>query len=32
MLNLVDQPLALLPPEITRPPASVLAEMMDKQR
>ena len=32
MLNLVDQPLALLPPEITRPPASVLDELMDKQR
>jgi 2-oxoglutarate ferredoxin oxidoreductase subunit beta len=32
MLNLVDQPLAFLPAEITRPPASVLDELMDRQR
>jgi 2-oxoglutarate ferredoxin oxidoreductase subunit beta len=32
MLNLVDQPLAFLPSEVTRPPASVLEELMEKQR
>jgi 2-oxoglutarate ferredoxin oxidoreductase subunit beta len=32
MLNLVDEPLAFLPPAVTRPPASVLDELMEKQR
>jgi 2-oxoglutarate/2-oxoacid ferredoxin oxidoreductase subunit beta len=32
LMNLVDQPLALLPSFITRPPASVLDELMEKQR
>ena len=32
MLNLVDEPLAFLPAAVTRPPASVLDELMDKQR
>jgi hypothetical protein len=32
MLNLVEEPLAFLPAAVTRPPASVLDELMDKQR
>jgi 2-oxoglutarate ferredoxin oxidoreductase subunit beta len=32
LMNLVDQPLALLPSSVTRPPASVLDELMEKQR
>ena len=32
LLNLVDEPLAMLPIERTRPPESVLDELMDKQR
>jgi hypothetical protein len=32
MLNLVDEPLAFLPPAVTRPPVSVLDELMEKQR
>jgi len=32
MLNLVDEPLAMLPLERTRPPKSVLDELMEKQR
>src|SRR5262245_21301243 len=32
LLNLVDEPLAMLPLERTRPPRSVLDELMEKQR
>jgi len=32
LLNLVDEPLAMLPLERTRPPKSVLDELMEKQR
>src|SRR6187551_3827144 len=32
LMNLVDQPLSMLPASITRPPASVLDELMEKQR
>jgi 2-oxoglutarate ferredoxin oxidoreductase subunit beta len=32
ILNLVDEPLAMLPLERTRPPKAVLDELMDKQR
>jgi 2-oxoglutarate ferredoxin oxidoreductase subunit beta len=32
LMNLVDQPLAMLPASITRPPASVLDELMERQR
>jgi 2-oxoglutarate ferredoxin oxidoreductase subunit beta len=32
LMNLVDQPLSLLPSSVTRPPASVLDELMEKQR
>ena len=32
LLNLVDEPLATLPTTVTRPPRSVLDELMEKQR
>ena len=32
LLNLVDQPLATLPTTVTRPPRSVLDELMEQQR
>ena len=32
LMNLVDQPLSMLPASITRPPASVLDELMERQR
>ena len=32
LMNLVDEPLAMLPSAITRPPQSVLDELMDRQR
>jgi 2-oxoglutarate ferredoxin oxidoreductase subunit beta len=32
LLNLVDEPLATLPQAVTRPPQSVLDEIMDRHR
>jgi hypothetical protein len=32
VLNLVDEPLAMLPLDRTRPPKAVLDELMEKQR